>query len=189
LATRAQKPALWRVDAVAHKLGAALSPERSYFGLAARVNRHEGPLWLLEPQTYMNLSGKAVAALARFFKITADEILVAHDELDLQPGQMKLKQGGSAAGHNGLKDIQAQLGSADFWRLRLGIGHPGVKAEVENYVLKKPSREHRDSIDECIARSLDSLPLLLARDMTRATMALHTKPKPAAPATAMPVVK
>ena len=96
----------------------------------------------------MNLSGKSVAALARFFKIAPEEILVAHDELDLQPGQAKLKLGGSAAGHNGLKDIHAQLGSQDFWRLRLGIGHPGVKAEVSNYVLKRPSPEHREAIEK-----------------------------------------
>ena len=92
----------------------------------------------------MNLSGKSVAALARFFKIAPAEILVAHDELDLLPGQVKLKHGGSHAGHNGLKDIHAQLGSGDYWRLRIGIGHPGVKAEVVDYVLKKPSPEHRD---------------------------------------------
>ena len=146
---------------------ASLQPERSYFGRVARVNRPEGPLWLLEPMTYMNLSGKSVAALARFFKIAPAEILVAHDELDLPPGQMKLKQGGGVAGHNGLKDMQAQLGSADFWRLRLGIGHPGVRPEVVNYVLKKPSREHREAIEDNIMRSLDVLPMLLAGDMTR----------------------
>ena len=93
---------------------------------------------MLEPQTYMNLSGKSVAALARFFKMDPTEILVVHDELDLLPGQAKLKQGGGAAGHNGLKDIQAQLGSPNFWRLRLGIGHPGDRAEVVGYVLRKP---------------------------------------------------
>lgn len=170
----------WWLDAVARELKVTLVPERSYFGLAARVNRAAadgGPLWLLEPMTYMNLSGKSVAALARFFKIAPAEMLVAHDELDLQPGQMKLKQGGSAAGHNGLKDIQPQLGSADFWRLRLGIGHPGVKAEVIDYVLRKPPREQREAIDDCIARSLAALPLLLAGDTARATMALHTRPK------------
>lgn len=171
----------WWLEALAGKLGARLQPERAYQAVAARVNRAQGPVWLLEPMTYMNLSGKSVAALARFFKIAPGEILVAHDELDLPPGQMKLKQGGSAAGHNGLKDMQAQLGSPDFWRLRLGIGHPGVKAEVVDYVLRKPSREHRDAIDDCITRSLDSLPLLLAGDMTRATMALHTRPKPPKP--------
>jgi PTH1 family peptidyl-tRNA hydrolase len=172
----------WWLEAVARELKATLQPERSYYGLAARVNRADGPLWLLEPMTYMNLSGKSVAALARFYKIAPAEILVAHDELDIVAGQMKLKQGGSAAGHNGLKDMHAQLGAPDFWRLRLGIGHPGVKAEVVDYVLRKPSREQRDAIDECIERSLKALPLLLSGDMTRAMMALHTKPKPPKPA-------
>src|ERR1700704_2042759 len=100
----------WWIDEVVRKLGTSLVPDRSYAGLVARVNRPEGPLWLLEPMTFMNLSGKSVAALARFFKIAPDEILVAHDELDLLPGQAKLKLGGSSAGHNGLKDVEAQLG-------------------------------------------------------------------------------
>jgi peptidyl-tRNA hydrolase, PTH1 family len=165
----------WWIDAVASKLRASLVPERSYHGLVARINR-----------TFMNVSGKSVAALARFFKIAAAEIVVAHDELDLQPGQARLKLGGSAAGHNGLKDIHAQLGTQDFWRLRLGIGHPGVKAEVPNYVLKKPSAEHRTGIEQAIERSLESLDLLLAGDMTRAMMKVHAdkpeRPKPPRPA-------
>jgi PTH1 family peptidyl-tRNA hydrolase len=182
----------WWIDEVARKLGASLAADRSYHGFVARVNRPQGPLWLLQPQTYMNLSGKSVAALARFFKILPDEILVAHDELDLLPGHLKLKQGGSHAGHNGLKDIQAQLGSADFWRLRLGIGHPGVKAEVVNYVLRKPPLAERELIDASIERSLDALDLLLAGDMTQAMMKIHAKPprpkppKPAAPAPTAP---
>jgi PTH1 family peptidyl-tRNA hydrolase len=152
-------------------------------------------VWLLQPQTYMNLSGKSVSALARFFKIAPDEILVAHDELDLLPGHMKMKLGGSHAGHNGLKDIHAQLGSADYWRLRLGIGHPGVKAEVINYVLRKPPLAERELVDKAIDRSLDALDLLLAGDMERATMKLHAKPprpkppkppKPAQPEGAAP---
>jgi PTH1 family peptidyl-tRNA hydrolase len=176
----------WWTDAVASRLRASLTPERSYHGLVARVNRPGGdPLWLLEPMTFMNLSGKSVASLARFFKIAPGEILVAHDELDLQPGQVKLKLGGSAAGHNGLKDIHAQLGTQDFWRLRLGIGHPGVKAEVVNYVLRKPLAEHRKAIDEAIDRSLESLDLLLAGDMERAMMKVHAskppRPKPPRP--------
>jgi PTH1 family peptidyl-tRNA hydrolase len=176
----------WWIDAVASRLRASLTPERSYHGLVARVNRPGGdPLWLLEPMTFMNLSGKSVASLARFFKIAPGEILVAHDELDLQPGQVKLKLGGSAAGHNGLKDIHAQLGTQDFWRLRLGIGHPGVKAEVVNYVLRKPLAEHRKAIDEAIDRSLESLELLLAGDMERAMMKVHAskppRPKPPRP--------
>jgi PTH1 family peptidyl-tRNA hydrolase len=182
----------WWIDEVARKLGASLAADRSYHGFVARVNRPQGPLWLLQPQTYMNLSGKSVAALARFFKILPDEILVAHDELDLLPGNLKLKQGGSHAGHNGLKDIQAQLGSADFWRLRLGVGHPGVKAEVVNYVLRKPPLAERELIDASIDRSLDALDLLLAGDMTQAMMKIHAKPprpkppKPAAPAPTAP---
>jgi peptidyl-tRNA hydrolase, PTH1 family len=138
----------------------------------------------------MNLSGKSVAALARFFKIAPAQVLVAHDELDLQPGQAKLKLGGSAAGHNGLKDIHAQLGTQDFWRLRLGIGHPGVKAEVPNYVLKKPSAEHRTEIDKAIERSLESLDLVLAGDMAKAMMKVHAdkppRPKPPRPDKAEP---
>jgi PTH1 family peptidyl-tRNA hydrolase len=170
----------WFVDEVARQLKATLQVERSYFGLVARVNRPlpgvEGPVWLLEPMTYMNLSGKAVAALARFFKIEPGEILVAHDELDLMPGHVKMKLGGSHAGHNGLKDIHAQLGSADYWRLRLGIGHPGVKAEVVDHVLRKPPKEEREAIDKSIEQSLTALPLLLAGDMERAMMKIHAKP-------------
>jgi PTH1 family peptidyl-tRNA hydrolase len=139
-------------------------------------------VWLLQPMTYMNLSGKSVASLARFFKIAPEEILVAHDELDLLPGQVKIKLGGGHAGHNGLKDIHAQLGSADFWRLRLGIGHPGVKAEVVDYVLRRPSGEHRELIEQGITRSVDALGLLLEADMERAMMAIHAKaPRPKPP--------
>jgi PTH1 family peptidyl-tRNA hydrolase len=178
----------WWVDAVARELKTALRSERGYHGLLARVNRPEGPVWLLEPQTYMNLSGKSVAALARFFKIAPGEILVAHDELDLPPGEMKLKQGGGHAGHNGLRDIHAQLGSSDYWRLRLGIGHPGVKTEVANYVLGRPIAEQREAIEASIARSLPALDALIAGDMARATMRLHTtkppRPKPPRPAPA-----
>jgi len=166
----------WWIDAVARQLGATLQPDRSYHGLVARINRPEGPIWLLQPMTYMNLSGKSVSALARFFKIAPGEILVAHDELDLPAGQMKMKLGGSHAGHNGLRDIHAQLGVADYWRLRLGIGHPGVKAEVVNYVLRKPPATEREAIDGCIDRSLEALDLLLAGDMERAMMKIHAKP-------------
>jgi len=126
--------------------------------------------------TYMNLSGRSVAALARFYKIAPEEILVAHDELDLLPGQAKLKLGGSAAGHNGLKDIEAQLGSAGCWRLRLGIGHPGVKAEVVDYVLRKPRPDEREAIAACIDRAVGALDLMLAGAMERAMMKIHVKP-------------
>jgi len=179
----------WWIDEVARQLKATLVPERSYFGLVARVNRPQGPVWLLEPMTFMNLSGKSVASLARFFKIAPDEILVAHDELDLMPGEAKIKKGGGHAGHNGLKDIHAQLGSPDYWRLRLGIGHPGVKAEVVNYVLRKPSPEHREGIEKAIDQSLSALDLILDGEMERAMMKVHAKPprpKPPRPAPSPP---
>lgn len=169
----------WWLEALAGKLGARLQPERAYQALAARValpGLASGPVWLLEPMTYMNRSGVSVAALARFYKIAPEQILVVHDELDLQPGQAKLKFGGSAAGHNGLKDIHAMLGTLDFWRLRLGIGHPGVKAEVVNYVLKKPSAEHREGIAKAIEQSLAASELLIAGEMDRALAAIHAQP-------------
>jgi PTH1 family peptidyl-tRNA hydrolase len=142
--------------------------------------------------TYMNLSGKSVAPLARFFKIEPSEILVVHDELDLPPGQAKLKFGGSAAGHNGLKDIQAQLGTPDFWRLRLGIGHPGDRAEVVGYVLRKPPAAEREAIDKTIDETLAALDLLLAGELEAATMKIHAKPqrpKPPRPAGLNPSAK
>ncbi|MBC7731899.1 MAG: aminoacyl-tRNA hydrolase [Bacteriovorax sp.] len=177
----------WLIDAIARELRTTLVPERSYFGLVARVNRPAGPVWLLEPMTFMNLSGKSVAALARFFKIEPGEILVAHDELDLLPGQVKMKLGGSHAGHNGLKDIQAQLGSADFWRLRLGIGHPGIKSEVVNFVLRKPPAEQHEAIIKSIEQSLSALDLLLEGDMERALMKVHAKPPRPKPPKPVPV--
>lgn len=175
----------WFIDAVARELKTTLAPERGYFGLVARTNLREGPVWLLQPMTFMNLSGKSVAAMARFFKLAPGEILVAHDELDLLPGQIKLKLGGSHAGHNGLRDIHEQLGSADFWRLRIGIGHPGVRSEVVSYVLRKPTAEQRDAVDQSIAQGVSALDLLLEGDMERALMKVHAKPprpKPARPA-------
>ena len=173
----------WWVDALARELGVRLSPERSCQGLVARVNGKAGsageggPIWLLEPMTFMNRSGVSVAALARFYKIEPAQILVVHDELDLQPGQAKLKFGGSAAGHNGLKDIHGMLGTLDFWRLRLGIGHPGVKAEVVNYVLKRPSTDHREAIEKSIEQSLAAAPLLMAGEMDRALARIHAGPQ------------
>ena len=171
----------WWIDALASQLGAQMVPERSYQGLVARFNRPGGPIWLLQPMTFMNRSGVSVATLARFFKIEPAQVLVVHDELDIQPGLAKLKFGGSTGGHNGLKDIQAMLGTADFWRLRLGIGHPGVKAEVVNYVLKKPSAEHRLAIDKASDQSLKAVDAMLAGQMNQALALVHAgeqRPKP-----------
>ena len=167
----------WWIDALARELKVALLAEKAFHGMVARTTLDGQPLWLLKPQTFMNLSGRSVATLARFYKILPDEILVAHDELDIVPGQLKLKRGGSHAGHNGLRDIHDQLGTDDYWRLRLGIGHPGVKAEVINWVLKKPMADHLRIIEACIAESLKAVPLLVSGDMAKATMQLHTKPK------------
>jgi len=176
----------WWLDAVSRMLKAPLQIDKSYQGLVARTSVNGQTLWLLEPQTFMNLSGHSVASLARFFKIAPQEILVAHDELDIAPGEAKLKLGGSHAGHNGLRDIHAQLGSDQYWRLRLGVGHPGHKAEVIHWVLKKPSPDHRIAIEQAIDRAARALPQLLAGDMEHATRLIHTskppRPKPPRPA-------
>ncbi len=181
----------WWIDALADRLGVSLAPERGFHGVAARVNR-PGPglsCWLLKPMTFMNLSGTAVAALARFYKIEPAQILVVHDELDLQPGQAKLKFGGSHAGHNGLKHIHAQLGTSDYWRLRLGIAHPGVKSEVVNWVLKKPSPEHREAIHKAIDQSVAAADLLMTGDMDSALAAIHAQPpRPKPPRPPKPVL-
>jgi peptidyl-tRNA hydrolase, PTH1 family len=175
----------WWVDELARELKVNLVAERGYQARVARASIHGHTVWLLEPQTYMNLSGRSVAALARFYKIPPEEILVVHDELDVVPGQAKLKFGGSHAGHNGLRDIHAQLGTGDYWRLRIGIGHPGVKSEVTNWVLKKPAPDQRTAMEECIVRTLKAFPALLAGEMEKATLIVHThkapRPKPPRP--------
>jgi PTH1 family peptidyl-tRNA hydrolase len=169
-------------DSAARELKLSLAMDRSYHGQVARGQVRGQTVWLLKPQTFMNLSGKSVAALARFFKIQPAEILVAHDELDLPPGQVKLKFGGGHAGQNGLRDIHAQLGSSDYWRLRIGIGHPGDKSEVSNWVLGKPSPDQRTAMEDAVARSIQALPLLLEGEMETATQRIHTaappRPKP-----------
>ncbi len=161
----------WFVDRLASDLKVSLAPQGKFFGHFGRL----GDLWLLKPTTFMNRSGQAVVALARFYKIMPDEILVVHDELDLQPGTIRLKQGGGNGGHNGLKDIQAHLTTPDFWRLRLGIGHPGERNEVVNYVLKAPRREEQDLIDQAIDRCLLAWPKLGVGDYEAAQRLLHPK--------------
>ena len=164
----------WWVTQCAEQLHIVLKPESRFFGIAGR-HADGAEINLLLPQTFMNLSGKAVVARARFYKILPEEILVVHDELDLPPGVAKLKQGGSHGGHNGLKDIAAQLGSPQFWRLRLGIGHPGQKNEVVNYVLNPPGVDEVDLIESAIIQSLVVLPEILRGDFAAAMLKLHTK--------------
>ena len=175
----------WFIDELAHRIGGHLRSEKKFFGELCRV---EGDVWLVKPMTFMNRSGQAVAALASFYQIKPEEILVVHDELDLKPGEVKLKMGGGVAGHNGLKDIRARLGTADFWRLRIGIGHPREQTlseqEVVDYVLHRASGDHQSAIDAVIAKCLDAWPLFVKGEMERAMHQLHTKPKPPKPAAA-----
>jgi PTH1 family peptidyl-tRNA hydrolase len=172
----------WFIDELARKLGAYFATESKFSGEVAKA----GDVRLVKPATFMNLSGRSVAALARFFAIAPEEILVVHDELDLRPGEAKMKLGGGVAGHNGLKDIRAQLGSPDFWRLRLGIGHPRdselTEQQVVDYVLKPPRSEEMSAIESAIAKSLDAWPDIAKGNMEKAMMFLHTKDGPATPA-------
>ncbi len=162
------------LDELAREYKFNFNMETKFHGLSARGKVAEDELWLLKPQTFMNLSGRAVGALAQFYKITPAEILVVHDELDLAPGIARLKLGGGHGGHNGLKDIIAQLGTKDFWRLRIGIGHPGDRNEVSNYVLGTARREERDLIDAAIQRSLALAPLIIAGKLEAAMLKLHS---------------
>lgn len=166
----------WWVERIAATRGATLNAEKKFHGLAARTHLAGQEVWLLEPQTFMNRSGQAVGALAGFYKILPEEILVVHDELDLPPGDARLKKGGGHGGHNGLRDIIAHLGTPEFWRLRLGIGHPGDKNQVSDYVLHPAGREEQERIDAAVDKSLPLLPQLLAGDFPAAMLKLHTKP-------------
>jgi len=169
----------WWVEKLAGGSRAAFRSEAKFHGRVAKLG---GPAdtWLLMPDTYMNLSGRAIAALASFYKIAPQEILVVHDELDLPPGTVKLKLGGGTSGHNGLKDIAENLGSNEFWRMRIGIGHPRDTAaneqEVVDYVLHPPRAEEQPLIDDAIARSLEVWPLLAEGRHEAAMLRLHTKP-------------
>ncbi len=175
----------WLVERLAAQHRLTLRKEPKFHALAARLDAASGPVWLLLPQTWMNESGSAVGALAQFHKIAADEILVAHDELDLPPGGVKIKQGGGHAGHNGLRDIIAKLGTPDFWRLRIGIGHPrdvaATEQEVADFVLHPPRKEEQALIDAVIDRGMAVFDLILADNMAAAMHRLHTKPKPQTP--------
>jgi PTH1 family peptidyl-tRNA hydrolase len=168
----------WLLDELAWDYKQSFRAEAKFFAEVARAAQPGGSdLWLLKPMTFMNLSGQAVVALARFYKIMPNEILVVHDELDLPPGSARFKQGGGHGGHNGLKDIIAKLGTPDFWRLRLGIGHPGERTEVVNYVLKKPRAEEQSEIDQAMVAALAVLPQALAGEMAAAMKQLHTAAK------------
>ena len=165
----------WLLDQLAQQWHSHWQDDRKFFGHLIRSTRPSGEIRLLKPQTYMNLSGQAVQAVASFYKIQPQEILVIHDELDLEPGRIKFKLGGGNGGHNGLKDIQAKLGTPDFYRLRLGIGHPGERTLVIGHVLNKPSAAERELIDRSIEKALAAMPLIMAEDREAIPRFLHSK--------------
>jgi PTH1 family peptidyl-tRNA hydrolase len=176
----------WFVDAIAARYGASFRAEKKFSGQLARAAVAGQEVWLLKPGTFMNLSGQAVVAAALFYRILPDQILVAHDELDLPPGDVRLKLGGGVAGHNGLKDIRGRLSSADFWRLRIGIGHPrtlDLRQDVADFVLHPPRRDEATAIGAAIDRAQAVVELVVAGQFPVAMTRLHSSGAPgAAPA-------
>ncbi len=173
----------WFLDQLAQREKVFFHEEKKFQGEVARVRLAGQDIWLLKPTTFMNRSGQAVVALALYYKILPEEILVVHDELDLMPGCMKLKKGGGNAGHNGLKDITEKLSTPNFWRLRLGTGHPrslGMAQPVADFVLHAPSSEHKEMIQECIAAALKTTNDIACGDMARVqrSLAKYGSPKP-----------
>jgi PTH1 family peptidyl-tRNA hydrolase len=168
----------WWVEAIATERHARWARESKFAGWVARVSEGGVDYWLLKPATYMNESGRSVGAFLRFHRIEPGAMLVVHDELDLLPGTVKLKKGGGTGGHNGLRDIDEVLGTRDFWRLRIGIGHPGHKDRVADYVLHEARREEREAIEPAFDRSLGLLPRIATGRIQDAMTWLHTLPRP-----------
>lgn len=164
----------WLVEALLQQSDSSLKADTKFKGLVAKITLNDVKCCLLIPTTYMNHSGRAVRAFAHFYHIPPEAILVVHDDLDLPPGCARFKQGGGEGGHNGLKDIVAQLGSKDFWRLRLGIGHPGHRDRVHDYVLNSPSVADQQKINAVIDEILTLLPTFVSGEQQRAIQALHT---------------
>ena len=165
----------WLIARLARRFNVTINAENKFFGNVGKTLMNGKEIRFLVPTTFMNLSGKAVGALANFYRIKPEEILVLHDELDLPPGSVKLKLGGGHGGHNGLKDIQAKLGTPNFYRLRLGIGHPGDRNLVVGFVLSKPPASERQLIDNAIAKSLQAMPDIMAGDLEKTVRHLHSK--------------
>jgi PTH1 family peptidyl-tRNA hydrolase len=164
----------WWLDEFAPAHQCSFKAEGKFFGLVSRGQVRSREIYLLKPQTFMNVSGRAVGAIAQYYKVPPQHILVVHDELDLPPGSAKLKLGGGHGGHNGLKDIINHLGTRDFWRLRLGIGHPGDRNEVSDYVLNAPRKEERVLIDQALHRALEVAPLIVEGKLEAAMLKLHS---------------
>jgi PTH1 family peptidyl-tRNA hydrolase len=169
----------WWIERLARAAHGEFRHEARFHGDVAKVATPGGELWLLKPATFMNQSGRAVAALAGFYKLAPGQLLIVHDELDLPPGTVRLKNGGGTGGHNGLNDIAAQLGTKDFWRLRIGIGHPrnqtATEQEVLDYVLHKPGAADHAAIDDAISRGLEVWSLIAEDKLEAAMLKLHTK--------------
>lgn len=164
----------WFVDALARRHGGGFRPEGKFAGEVTRVRLDGCETWLLKPQTFMNRSGQSLKLLSAFYRIPVESILVVHDEIDLPPGEVRLKRGGGHGGHNGLRDIIAHLGR-DFLRLRIGVGHPGHKDQVVDYVLNRPARDEAAAMLESIDRALDVMPDVAAGALERAMHKLHSK--------------
>jgi len=166
----------WFVEAIARRHGGSFKSDSKFHGETCKLRLEGEELWLLKPMTFMNKSGQAIAALARFYKIPPEGILVAHDELDLPPGDIRLKTGGGHGGHNGLRDTISQLGgSREFHRLRIGIGHPGHSSQVTGYVLGKAPASEQIEMESAIDRALDALPLAIGGELQKAMNQLHSK--------------
>jgi len=164
----------WLVEALAITCNTPLRPEAKYHGEHAIVKLHGETCHLLIPSTYMNLSGQAVSACMRYHKIPSDAVLIVHDEIDLPPGIIRLKFDGGHGGHNGLQDIISHLGTRQFYRLRIGVGHPGNSKDVSDYVLGRPSKSDRLKIDDAITRAQDTLPLIMDGNIQKAMQSLHS---------------
>ncbi len=164
----------WFVDALADRFGGQFKVESRFNGLACRIRVEGEECWLLKPATFMNRSGQSVSGLANYFKIPVQQILIVHDELDLPAGVVRLKNGGGAGGHNGLRDTMSAMGSGDFWRLRVGIGHPGAAREVVDYVLRRPSKEDSDAIHAALAEAEKLFPQIVAGECQRVMNRLHS---------------
>jgi len=163
----------WLIDALVNRHGLQLRSDNKFFGQVGKLSSPAGNLWLLKPMTFMNRSGQAASALARFYRLSPGQILVVHDELDLPAGSVRLKKGGGHGGHNGLRDIISALGSKDFYRLRLGIDHPGHRDQVTDYVLSRPSKDDQQQIEQAIDSSIDHLNELLQGDFQRFMNEVH----------------
>ena len=168
----------WYVDELARQLGATFNTDKRFFAAVATAQLEGRKIILVKPMNYMNNSGQGLAAVARFFKIDPVRILVAHDELDMPPGHIRLKKGGGHGGHNGLRDSLAKLGSGDFWRMRIGIGHPGHKSAVSGYVLKRAPADQQRLMDEAIELALRESSTIIDGDINVATKALHSHKPP-----------